>query len=127
MKLASIFPETMGYYFSKVLEGTHSQDAAHHEFGKLHVELILDKYDKFRRELEDRGEIRAKDYLSYEIDEILYPLNKLKDFFAQPDKSNLTPRDAAIFAEFARDRHDKMLEIANEIDEEYQEKNEPRH
>jgi hypothetical protein len=39
----------------------------------------------------------------------------------------LEPKDAAIFAEFARNKHKEIAAIAKEIDEDYQGKSEPRH
>ena len=125
MKVSDIFPQTMGYYFSKILEGTHSQLSAYRGWGKAHVDHVLQKYDAFRKELENRGELPANEGIAYEIDEMLYPLNKLRDFFENPEKSNLEPKDAAIFAEFARMRHSEIAQIAKEIDERYQEKSEP--
>lgn len=126
MKLSDIFPPTIGYYFSKILEGTHSQLKANREWGKAHVELVLDKYDQFRQELEKRGELPANEVIEYELKEILYSLQKLKQYFQKPEESNLEPRDAAIFAEFTRNKHGEIAAIAKEIDTNYQEKSEPQ-
>ncbi|MBI9084136.1 MAG: hypothetical protein JEZ11_11105 [Desulfobacterales bacterium] len=127
MKISNIFPPTIGYYYSKILEGTHSQLQANREWGKAHVDLVLSKYDQFRQELERRGELPANEAIEYELNGIYYPLRKLKDYFETPEESNLEPKDAAIFAEFARNKHKDIAAIAEEIDETYQEKSEPRH
>lgn len=127
MKISDFFPSTIGYYFSKVLEGTHSQMEANRQWGKAHVDLLLKCYDQFRQELEKRGELPANDFIEYELNEIMYPLMKLKDFFEKPEESNLKPKDAAIFAEFARNKHKEIAAISKELDENYQRNSEPRH
>jgi len=127
VKLSDIFPPTIGYYYSKILEGTHSQLQANREWGKAHVDLVLAKYDQFRQELEKRGELPANEAIEYELTEIYYPLRKLKDYFETPEESNLEPRDAAIFAEFARNKHKEIAAIAEDIDENYQGESEQRY
>lgn len=118
-KCAEIFPQTMGYYFSKVFEGIHSPDPGRREFGQMHIRLIEEVYTRFKEELERRGEIPASDGIAYHLEEIMYPIGELKAFFSDPAASRLNDRDAAIFAAFIRDRHETMVEIAKEVDERY--------
>lgn len=125
MKLVDLFPRTMSYYFSKVLEGIEPAGHGYRECGKAHLDMIVEKYREFKAELERREELPANDWMAYSLEQIMYPLESLTEYFENPHASRLNKRDARIFALFAKDLHDEMVEIAKEIDNQYDDGNEP--
>lgn len=115
--IAAIFPPTMGYYFEKVFESIHSKQGW--ELGQVYLELIIDRYKEFRAELEKRGEIPANDFLMQDLDELLYPFDRLRQFFREGPNDIFKAADASIFAFFLRERHRDFVKYAEEIDENY--------
>ncbi len=117
VKLAHIFPQTLGYYFEKIYESIGKDTLT--EYGGMHVELISNVLTKFRDEMTRRGILEAHDTVEYEVRRILYPLNALKEYFSSPSTSKLNNEDAEIFIFFIKKHIDDLREIAEEIDEDY--------
>lgn len=117
-KLTEHFPPTMDYYFQKIFESIHTPSKR--EMGSIHLKLVHDLYKKLIDKLKERGEYPANDVLVYETDEILYPVQKLTDYFDNNDSNNLSDKDAHIFASFIAQKHSYILKILDEIDQEYQ-------
>ena len=117
-KLVNLFPATTDYYFQKMFEGIHA--SANKELGVLHLNLIHDLYKKLIEKLKERGEYPANDVLVYKIKEILYPIQKLADFFDNNERNNLNEKDAHIFASFVFQKHSDIVRILDEIDQEYE-------
>ena len=117
MKLMDIFPQTMSYHFSKVFEGIHSKH--NKTIGQIDIEYISELYSKLKTELQVRGEYPANEVLVYELDEIDYAIGELIKYFDESKSSKLNDKDANIFAHFVERKHEEIVQILKEIDEEY--------
>jgi len=117
-KLAEAFPDSLRYYYEKIVESI-SWDRPN-EFGAMHVELVADAMSKFKLRLKERGPLETYDSVTQLTALIEYPISELKRFFTQPDISKLNDDDAYIFLVFIRKNIDELLDIAKEIDEEYE-------
>ncbi len=115
-KLADVFPETLGYYFQKVFEATQRPEL--HQLGLVHVDLVLEIIGKFKQALADRDAQDAYYGVTNTIDEVEWPLHRLRAYFAG-EEADLIDRSAYIFTTFCKDRVDGLREMAVEIDEEY--------
>lgn len=116
-KLSDCFPATLSYYFSKIFEAIHSPRS--YPLGKIHVELVAECLVKMRAPLEERGEWEASDTIKYEYELLEYPLQELGTFFKNRPESTLNDKDAYIFCAFVREQIKTLIQIAQEIDEEY--------
>ena len=117
-KLASCFPSTLGYYFSKIFEAIHSPRS--YPLGAMHVELVAECLVKMRSMLEERGEWGISESINYEYELLEYPLQQLAAFFGDRSASKLNDKDAYIFSAFVREQINTLIKIAQEIDGEYE-------
>jgi hypothetical protein len=115
-KLADVFPETLSYYFQKVFEATQRPEL--HQLGKKHVDLILETLGKFKKALADRDELEAHYGVTNTLDEVEWPLQRLRAYFAG-EEGDLVDRSAYIFTTFCKGRVEELRQMAAEIDEEY--------
>jgi len=116
-KLADVFPKTLGYFFEKINEAILGSKPK--EMGTVHIKLINDAIEDFKKSLEERGILEAYDSIKYLLDLIKYPLSELSTYFENPEGSKLNSDDAYIFTHFIKAHIDELIEIAKEIDEEY--------
>lgn len=118
-KLVNLFPQTMSYEFEKVFEGILTPSKRKN--GAICLKLIHDHYNKLIEKLKEREEYPANDVLVHEINEILYPIEKLEAFYEDGEENNLSERDAYIFASFLSNKHSYILKLLEGIDREYEE------
>jgi hypothetical protein len=116
-KLAECFPQTLGYYFSKIFEAIHSP--RYFPLGKMHVDLISECLVKLRVMLEQRGEWGIYESVDYEYELLEYPIEQLKIYFSDPAAAKLGAKDAYIFTAFVRNQFKSLQKIASEFDEQY--------
>jgi energy-converting hydrogenase A subunit M len=116
-KLSDIFPKTLGYFFEKIYEAISGSKPK--ELGSGHIKLINDTVEDFKESLKKRGILEADGSIKYLLDLIKYPIDELSNFFENPDESKLNSEDAYIFTHFIKAHIDELIEIANELDEEY--------
>lgn len=116
-RLQDNFPDTLGYYFSKIFEA--ADDPSFFPLGKLHIELIEKCTAEFRQGLEKRGEWGAYSSINYLYELLEYPIKELKIFFSEKGKSKLNSKDVYIFTEFVRNQMKELEDIAKEIDADY--------
>ena len=116
-KLSDCFPQTLGYYFSKIFEALHS--STYFPLGKMHVELVAECLTKLRATLEKRGDWGIYDSVNYEYELLEYPLAELKAFFTNRAGSKFNERDMYIFCAFVREQLKTLQQIAAEFDEQY--------
>lgn len=117
-KLVDAFPVTMSYYFEKIYEtigGTKPR-----EYGGMHVRLLQESLDRFKAGLAERGSAGAYDSVEYHLGLVAHPLDELAKYFASPQSSKLDERDAYIFVHFAQDQMKTLIEMAGEIDSDYE-------
>ena len=95
-KLTDNFPAVSNYYMTKIFEATHNESKF--PLGAAHVELIADCVNGYREDLIERGKWDLSDGAGYDYDLIQYPLEQLRDYFAQ--SSSLSAKDAYIYTSF---------------------------
>jgi hypothetical protein len=66
-----------------------------------------------------RGVAGAYDSVEYHLDLVVYPLQALDRYFANPGVSRLNERDAVIFTQFTQGEIQTLRHMAAEIDESY--------
>lgn len=116
-KLADCFPQTLGYFFSKIFEAIHSP--RYFPLGKMHVDLISECLAKLRTMLEKRGEWGIYDSVNYKYKLLEYPIAQLLSFFSDPESLKLNDQDAYIFTSFVQNQFKSLRKIADEFDEQY--------
>lgn len=117
-KLVNLLPQGMSYEFEKVSDSILTPSKR--ENGAICLKLIHDRYIKLIDKLKERGEYPANDVLVHEINEILYPIEKLEAFYEYREENNLSDKDAYIFASFLSNKHSYILGLLKEIDQEYE-------
>ncbi|MDH5189901.1 MAG: hypothetical protein OEW89_01475 [Gammaproteobacteria bacterium] len=117
--LADIFHSAMGYFFEKIAQGIHAHSYGDREFGYSHVRLVKDTYKKFQAALVERNELN--DYTEYDLKEYFHALDRLDTYFSGTENT-MEESDARIYLSYLRYEHKHFLQIANEIDAEYQNK-----
>jgi len=115
-KLIDIFPKSLRYHFSKVLEATsYKKD---YVLGKINIEVVSDALKELKEALSARGEWNERDSIGYHFELIEYPLQRLISYFSEEDHMN--EKEAFIFASFIIEQVDSLKEIVVEVDEEYE-------
>lgn len=118
-KLVDIFSNSIGYYCEKIAETLSG--GLPPEFGASLVKSMIDSIHTFKSELESRGVLEAyEDSVGYYSELLEYPLNELHDYLINPPESKMNEKDAEIFLSFIRKNMDIMIQMAGEIDEEYE-------
>lgn len=115
-KLIDIFPQTIGYHFSKIYEATDNKNKF--SLGILSLKIIFQCIDEFKNELSRRNEWEGYEAIHHLYELIDYPLKRLESYFNCDDFMN--EKDAYIFASFLSNRLNLLQEIARELDEEYE-------
>jgi hypothetical protein len=119
MKLVNIFPQTMSYHLSKVIEGINNGEP-YRSIGFVNIKYISDLYEKVKSELKERKEFLTGDMLEYQFEKIDYPIKELIKYFESQDSVRLNKKDADIFAHFIKSHHqENILPILEELDDEY--------
>ena len=116
--VVDLFPSSMGYYFSKVAEGIHST-GHNRTFGLSMLNSIEETYQKFETELIERKELN--EHLKYNLEEYKHAIQTLKSYLSGKNES-LEESDARIYLFYIYEKHSYFVEIAKEIDEEYNKK-----
>ena len=116
--VADIFHSSIGYLFSKVSEAINSS-SQNQSFGLSMLQSIDKMYKEFESTLKARNELN--EYLEYDLKEYQYAINEL-DSYLSGEHDNMTEISARIYLFYIREQHLHFVEIANEIDEEYNKK-----
>ena len=112
-KLASYFPDDCRYTFEKLYQGVYTVDYRH--ISESHIDLLKKGVSSFKQALTKRG-IIIKDHtsLNQTLNEIKYPIGKLKIFFGL---RNIIDQDTAnIFIFFLQEKIKELNEMAKELD-----------
>jgi hypothetical protein len=89
------------------------------EMGAAAIRITFTYLKKFKTALQTRGILKAYDSVMDDLDLTEYALTGLKKFIENSPDSTLNSKSANIFAFFAREHIDVLLETAKEIDKEY--------
>lgn len=117
-KLVNIFPQTLHYHFEKMYGATHRTERF--EIGKINYDLLLKVLDDFVAELKKRGIYEAYDWLKYDMELIDHPIEQLGKYYSLLDERPCD-KDAYIYVFFLEKQIKKIVEMAKEIDKEYDE------
>ncbi len=118
--VVDLFHSSMGYLFSKVAEGIHSigRDGDRH-FGLSMLNSIEKTYIEFENELRERNEFN--EYIQYDLEQYKHAIQTLKSYLLT-ENENMGESDARIYLFYLREQHSYFVEIAKEVDEEYNKK-----
>lgn len=117
-KLASCFPDTLGYYFSNIFDAIHSPDD--YPLGKTHVGYVSECLSCMKSMLQEREEWGINESIEYEHKLLEYPLERLATFFTDRTASGLDSKDAFIYTDFVQHRIERLRQIAGEVDANYE-------
>ena len=116
--VADIFHSSTGYLFSKVAEGINST-TQNQSFGLSMLRSINKMYTEFETTLKARNEFN--EYLEYDLREYQFAIKEL-DSYLSGKHEIMNETSARIYLFYIREQHSHFVEIANEIDEEYNKK-----
>ena len=109
----------MGYFFEKISQGIQSQSTGDREFGEMNLRLVYETYENFKIALQERKELNS--YTEFDLDGYFHALDKLDCYFDNTN-GNMEEADARIYLSYLRNEHKHFVEIAKEIDTDYQSK-----
>ena len=118
--VTSVFPDQLSYYFEKVFEGTTSVSSGRWEWGRAHVDLLLDIVAKLRQAFVERALLPASDGIEHELQATEYPIQKLKRYYDSAPDNTLSNKDAYIYAFYIRHQFEELKKLAKAVDEEFQ-------
>ncbi|HGJ5865681.1 MAG TPA: hypothetical protein ACHBZ9_10565 [Arsenophonus nasoniae] len=73
---------------------------------------IRNKYKEFRAELDEKGYL--DEWIKYDLDTYDHAISALMEYFLS-NPSNLTKRDAIIYASYLRANHQGFYQLANQL------------
>ena len=120
--VSSLFPDTLSYYFQKVVEGTLTGkgNRGRWQFGRMHVKLLIELAAKLRQAFLDREVIPASDVIEDDLQDTEYPLQKLKMYYDSAKGHTLNNKDAYIYVFFVKHQFEKLRTLAQEVDQDFQ-------
>jgi len=126
----SPFPAEAGhdqvlYAFEKIFEDLRgNREIAMGTWGAEQLQSSLDRCESL---LKERGmNLDTYDSIKYRYDEIRYPLGELIKFFDSRESDISNRETAIVFAEALRGHFSELMDIAKEIDDEYDSSRSPR-
>lgn len=117
LPLQDIFHSVMGYFFEKIGQGIYAHSPGDREFGHTHVRLLKETYEKFESALRERNEL--SEYTEYDLREYFHALSRL-DAYLAGNRCEMEEMDARIYHSYIWNEHSHFVELAKEIDEQYQ-------
>lgn len=115
--LQDVFPSAMGYFFEKIGQGIWAYSSGDREFGRSNLRMLKEAYEKFQSALEERNEL--VEYTKFDLGQYFHAIERLEGYLAGTSKSMEEP-DARIYWSYLRNEHSGFVQIAQEIDEQYQ-------
>ena len=117
--LVDIFHSAMGYSFEKIAQGIYSQAHGDREFGHSNVRMVKETYKKFESALRERNELN--EYTEFYLRKYFHALSRLDAYLSEND-DQMEEMDALIYHSYIQHEHSHFVQIAKEIDDQYQEK-----
>ncbi|OEE70909.1 hypothetical protein A1OO_22055 [Enterovibrio norvegicus FF-33] len=115
-KLEDSFPQTLSYHLGKIYEATYTRQSF--ALGKVNLSTVSQVLESFKNALEARSEWGVYDSVNFHYEQLEYPLQQLELYFE--GESTFNEKDAYIFASFVEKQFDELIEIAKDIDKEYE-------
>lgn len=116
-KLSNIFPQTLHYHFQKLTES--SLASMDKQFCKMNFDIISKTLEEFKSGLNRRDSLDAYIGVNIVLDELVYPMEKLEKHFS--NEIDLDKEEVYIYKFFVQKQFDELLDMATEIDKEYEE------
>lgn len=117
--LQDIFHSAIGYSFQKIASGIHARSYGDRDFGRSNLRMVRETYQRFDTALRERNELN--EYTECDLKEYFHAVDKLDQYFSG-DSSWMEETDARIYHSYIYNQHDRFVQIAKEIDEQYQHK-----
>lgn len=117
--LVDCFPNGMRYLIQKIGEGIYSGRDDYAAMAKMHLDMVTEIYENFRAALKERNELN--EYLDYDLKAFLHALSRI-DSYISGGNEFFNESDARIYHSYVSNEHKSFVEIAKQIDEQYQEK-----
>ncbi len=114
--LVDIFHSSMSYSFEKVSEGIYTRNSTQNLFFISMLQSIEKTYQKFEEALCERKELN--DYILYDLNEYKHAISKIEAYLLNND-AEVKEVDARIYLFYIKEQHKHFIQIAKEIDEEY--------
>ena len=118
--VTSIFPGHLSYFFEKIFEGTISDNSGRWEWGRVHVESLIEVVGKLREAFVERAVLPASDVIERDLQGTEYALQKLKGYYDSAPDNNLNDKDAYIYTFYLRHQFEQLKKLASEVDQEFQ-------
>ena len=115
--LQDVFPSAMGYFFEKIGQGIWAHSTDDRDFGKFNLRMLKETYIKFQDALTERNELH--EYTEFDLGEYFHGIKRLEEYFSS-QSSSMEELDARIYWNYLRTEHKSFVELAKEIDEQYQ-------
>lgn len=116
-KVVDLFPSATSYFFEKIGQGIRSDSPGERSFGLANVTVVRDIFEQFRSTLQERSELH--EYTTYDLTEYFFALGKVEEFLSNGGGEE-AQRSAGIFLYFLREELARYVQIAEEIDREYE-------
>lgn len=120
-KLVDLFPNSLGYFIRKMYEEIHRRKAPP-SLGTTHFKPVEKALNDFRQALEKRDLWEASESIKYIYEELEYPVGELKRYFEGTIDSDSSDKGANINLFFIQKKVEELKEIAEQIDEDYAQK-----
>ncbi|MBL1143071.1 MAG: hypothetical protein HND53_13670 [Proteobacteria bacterium] len=115
--MQDIFPSAMGYFFEKIGQGILTHSSGDTEFGQTNLRMLKETYEKFETALKERNEL--DEYTKFDLDEYFHAIKRIDEYLSGGNGS-IEEIDARIYLSYLRNEHSSFVQIAKEIDEQYQ-------
>jgi hypothetical protein len=118
-RLQDVFPSAMSYFFEKIGQGIRAHSPGDRDFGKGNLKHVKDIYEQFETALKERNEL--SDYTKFDLNEYHHAIKRIEEYFADQSQE-MEESDGRIYLSYIRKEHENFVQLAQEIDENYQEK-----
>lgn len=121
--ISDIFHSAMGYCFEKIGGGIYSASGSDRTFGLIQLRSVKETYEKFENALRERNELNS--YIEYDLKEYCHALKRLESYLTG-ESTGMEESDARIYLSYLRQEHTRFVQLAQEVDDSYQERPKPK-
>lgn len=116
-RIEDIFPSAMGYFFEKIGQGISAHSSGDREFGQSNLRMLKETYEKYEIALKERNEL--SEYTEFDLGEYFHAIKRIEEYLSG-ESGSMEELDARIYWSYLRSEHSSFMQIAKEIDEQYQ-------
>jgi hypothetical protein len=116
-RIQDIFPSAMGYFFEKIGQGIWAYSPSDREFGQSNLRMLKETYEKYEAALRERNELG--EYTEFDLGEYFHAIKRIEEYLSGENES-MEELDARIYWSYIRNEHASFVQIAKEVDEQYQ-------